>query len=149
MPFICKCQKIYKVNDKAFKFKLYFDSYKSSMDCGQIDRQIDRQINRFPIWIPYCNFHSPDLLDSLFLMLVFLLKCICLHWKIQIMWLSQFPLTFNQTQNWMPHFIAQLMIILMMIWTVFVIICEVFHEKLSFNSVLLLLLVNFVSGFKL
>ena len=24
---------IYKVNDKAFKFKLYFDYYKSSMDC--------------------------------------------------------------------------------------------------------------------
>ena len=33
MPFICKCQKIYKVNDKTFKFKLYFDSYKSSTDC--------------------------------------------------------------------------------------------------------------------
>ena len=31
MPFICKCQKIY--NDKTFKFELYFDSYKSSMDC--------------------------------------------------------------------------------------------------------------------
>ena len=33
MPFICKCQKVYKVNDKTFKFKLYFDSYKSSTDC--------------------------------------------------------------------------------------------------------------------
>ena len=33
MPFICKCQKIYKVNDKTFKIDLYFDSYKSSMDC--------------------------------------------------------------------------------------------------------------------
>ena len=31
MHFICKCQKIYKINDKAFKFKLYFDSYKSSI----------------------------------------------------------------------------------------------------------------------
>ena len=33
MPFICKCQKKYKVNDKTFKFKLYFDSYKSFTDC--------------------------------------------------------------------------------------------------------------------
>ena len=33
MPFICKCQKIHKVNDKTFKIQLYFDSYKSSMDC--------------------------------------------------------------------------------------------------------------------
>ena len=24
MPFICKCQKINKVNDKTFKFKLYY-----------------------------------------------------------------------------------------------------------------------------
>ena len=33
MLFICKYQKIYKVNDKKFKFKLYFDTYKSSTDC--------------------------------------------------------------------------------------------------------------------
>ena len=33
MPFICRCQKIYKVNDKTFEIKLYFDSYKSSKDC--------------------------------------------------------------------------------------------------------------------
>ena len=32
MSFICKCQKMYKVNDKTFKFKLYFDSYKFSSD---------------------------------------------------------------------------------------------------------------------
>ena len=30
MPFICKCQKVYK--DKTFKFELYFDSNKSSTD---------------------------------------------------------------------------------------------------------------------
>ena len=33
MSFICKCQKICKVNDMTFKFKLYFASYKSSTDC--------------------------------------------------------------------------------------------------------------------
>ena len=32
MPFICRCQKTYKINDETFKFKLYFDSYKST-DC--------------------------------------------------------------------------------------------------------------------
>ena len=32
MPFICKCQKIYKVNDETFKIQLYFDSYKFSRD---------------------------------------------------------------------------------------------------------------------
>ena len=34
MPFICKCQKIYKVNDKTFKIKLYFDSLRTH--CGLI-----------------------------------------------------------------------------------------------------------------
>ena len=38
MPLICKCQKIYKVNDKTFKFKLYFDSYKFSVRCQRNKR---------------------------------------------------------------------------------------------------------------
>ena len=33
MSFICKCQKLYKVNDKTFNIKLHFNSYKSSRDC--------------------------------------------------------------------------------------------------------------------
>ena len=37
----------------------------------------------------------------------------------------------------------------MVIGTVFVIILEMFHERISLNSVLLLLLINFVSGFRL
>ena len=40
------------------------------------------------------------------------------------------------------------MTIFLLIWTVFVIISEMFHAMISLNSVLLLL-VNFVSGFTL
>ena len=49
----------------------------------------------------------------------------------------------------MPYFIALLMTILMLIGMVFNIIWETFHGSISLNSVLLLLLVNFVSGFRL
>ena len=44
-----------------------------------------------------------------------------LHSKILIMLLSQFPLTFQQIQNRMPCFIAQLMAILVLIGIIFVI----------------------------
>ena len=40
------------------------------------------------------------------------------------------------------------MTILGLIGMVFVIICEIFHGRISLNSVVLLLLVNFVSGFR-
>ena len=48
----------------------------------------------------------------------------------------------------MPHFIVELMSILVLIGMVFVIIGEMFHGRISLNSVLLLLLVNFVSEFR-
>ena len=41
------------------------------------------------------------------------------------------------------------MTILMLIGTVFVIIPEMFHRRISINLMLLLLLVNFVNGFRL
>ena len=41
------------------------------------------------------------------------------------------------------------MTILVLIGMVFVIICEMFNGRISLNSVLLLLLVNFVCGLKL
>ena len=37
---------------------------------------------------------------------VFVLQWLSLHWEILIMLLSQFPLTFHQIRNRMPHFIA-------------------------------------------
>ena len=38
--------------------------------------------------------------------LVFVLQWLSLHWEFLIMLLSQFPLTFHQIHNRMPHFIA-------------------------------------------
>ena len=49
----------------------------------------------------------------------------------------------------MPCFIAQLMAILVLIEMVFMIISEMLCGRISLNSMLLLLLVNFVSGFRL
>ena len=79
----------------------------------------------------------------------FVLQWIFFHWEILIILLSQFPLTFQLIYNRIPRFIAQLMTILVLIGMVFVIIWEIFHERISLYSVLKLLLVNFVSGFRL
>ena len=49
----------------------------------------------------------------------------------------------------MPCFIAQLMAILVLIEMVFMNISEMLCGRMSLNSMLLLLLVNFVSGFRL
>ena len=86
---------------------------------------------------------------SLFLMmLLFVLQWLFRHWEILIM-LSQFPLTFHQTQSRVPHFIAQLVAILEGTGAVFGIIQEMSHGRISLNSVLLVLLKNFVSGLTL
>ena len=79
------------------------------------------------------------------LMLVFILQWLSFHWEILIMLSPQFPLTFHYIYNEMPRFIALLLAILVLIETVYLIIFEIFHEKISLNSVLMLLLVNFVS----
>ena len=83
------------------------------------------------------------------LTLVFVLQLLSLHLKILTMLLSQFPLTSHHIHNEMPHFIALLMTILMLIGMVFVIIWEMLHVRVSLNSVLLLLAMNFASGFRL
>ena len=61
----------------------------------------------------------------------------------------QFPLTFLQAQKRMPLFTAQLTTILMLIGTVFMIILEMFHGRISLNLVLLLQQLNFVSESRL
>ena len=81
-----------------------------------------------------------------FLALVSVLQWLSLHWKSLIMLLSQFPLTFHQLHNKMSNFITQLMAIIMLIGMVFMIIWEMFHGRISLSSVLLQLLVNFLSG---
>ena len=65
------------------------------------------------------------------------------------MFLSQFPWTFHHIHNGMPCFIELLMTIIELIGMVFAIIWEMFYGKISFNPVLLPLLANFVSGFRL
>ena len=83
------------------------------------------------------------------LTLVFVLQWLSLHWEILIMLLSQFTLTFQQTQNWMHNFISEHITILKLIETVIKIIWEMFHGKISLNLVLLVLILNFVYGFRL
>ena len=108
------------------------------------------QMVNFPTCIPDCDSHSSAVLD-LFISsdaIAFVLHWLSLHWEILIM-LSQFPMTFQLIRNRMPHFIALLMSILVLIGMVFVIISEMLHGMIYLNLVLLLLLVNFVSGVRL
>ena len=98
------------------------------------------------------GFLTLTLTVLLFSISFFLLTLVWLsfHWENLIMLLSQFPLTFQQTQNRMPCVISYLMNILVLTTgTVFVIIWEMFHGEIFLNSVLLLLLVNSVSRFRL
>ena len=103
----------------------------------------------FPTRVPGCDSLSSTRLDLFLLMLVFVIQWLSLHYEILILLLSQFPLIFLQLQEGMPYFIAQLIVILVLIVTVFVTIWEIFHEMISLNSVLLLLVLNFVSGSRL
>ena len=77
------------------------------------------------------------------LTLVFVLQWLSLHWEILVIFLSQFSLSFHHIHNGMPHFVAYLMTILVLIEMVFVITWEMFHGRILLNSVLLLLLVKF------
>ena len=61
----------------------------------------------FPTRIPDCDTHIAAVLD-LFISseLVFVLQWLSLHWKILIILLCQFPLTFHQILNGMTCFTA-------------------------------------------
>ena len=119
--------------------------------CHNFSTSNDRtEMVNVPIWIPDCDSHSPALLD--FFLSSDTSICSTMAFpplEILIMLLSQFPLTFHHIHNRMPRFIALLMTILVLIGTVFVIILEMLYGRTSLNSVLLLLLVIFVSGFRL
>ena len=79
--------------------------------------------------------HSTALLDLFFLVtLVFVLQWLFPHLEILIMLLSQFPYTSNDIHNRMPRFIELLMTILLLVGTVFVIIWEMFHVRISLDS---------------
>ena len=83
------------------------------------------------------------------LILLFVVQWLFHHWEILIMFFCQFPLTFYHIHNGISCFIALLMSILVLIGMVFVIIWETFHGRMSLTSVLLLLVVNFFSVFRL
>ena len=63
-------------------------------------------------------------------MVVFVLQWLSLKWEIMIMFMSQFPLTLQLIQNGMPHFIARVMTILVLIGMVFMIIRDVPWEDI-------------------
>ena len=65
------------------------------------------------------------------------------------MLLSQIRLTFYDLYSGMPCFIALLMTIFVLFGMGFINIGEISHGRISLSSVLLLLLVSFVSWFKL
>ena len=94
----------------------------------------------FPTRIPNCGSHSPALLDFfLFSDAIICSPMAFLPLEIRIMLLSQFPLTFHHIHSRMSSAIA-----LLMTGTVYMIILEMFHGRISLNLVLLLLLVNSV-----
>ena len=65
------------------------------------------------------------------LMIVFVLQWLSLHWEILTMLLSQFPLTFQETQSSMTCLIAVVVTILVLIGIVFVIVCEMLRGTIS------------------
>ena len=81
---------------------------------------------------------------SFLLMLVFVLQWFFLYWEFLIMLLSQFPSTFHQIHNRMPHFIEQLMTILVLIGMVLVIIRDNIFKLTATSE-----FCEFVSGFRL
>ena len=108
------------------------------------------QMVNFPTRIPDWDSHSPDLLD------LFISSDASICFKMAFHRLGNFDhvvvsvsIDFPSYSQWDPHFIALLMTILLLIRMVCMIIWEMFHGRISVNSVLLLLLVNFVIGFRL
>ena len=73
------------------------------------------------------NFLISNDLTQMVRVLVCVLQWLPLYSKILIMMSFQFPMIFHQFNNRMPHFITQLMTILVLIGTVFMIIWEMRH----------------------
>ena len=114
-----------------------------------ISNDLTQMIN-FPTWLSNCDSLSPAIVDLFsMLLLVFFPQLLSFHWEILIMLLSQFPLTFHHIQNGMPHFITLLVTILVLMGQSSWSFEKMFHGRKSLNLVLLLLLVNVVSVFRL
>ena len=114
-----------------------------------ISNNLTQMVN-FPCQVSDCDSHSPALLDLFFFSDASICSAMAFlplgnsdHGVVTV------SLTFYHILNRMPHFSALLMTVLVLIETAFEIIWEMFHGRISLNLVLLLVLVNFVSGFRL
>ena len=120
---------------KSFWISLFHNTVsKTSKETnGWLKRNIIRIDNIFfPNQILDLDCHSPALLDLFFLLLlVFVTEWLSLLWEALIMLLSWFQLTFLQTQKGMPLLIVQLMVILVLTGTTFVIIWEIWEDILK------------------
>ena len=114
-----------------------------------ISNDLNQMVN-FLSQIPDCVFHSPCLLD------------LFLSSDTSICSMEAFPpsgnpdhvvdsvsIDFLSNSTRDAYFITYLLTILVLVGTVFMIIWEIFCGRVFLNSVLLLLLVHFVSGFRL
>ena len=97
------------------------------------------QMLNFLIRIPDCESHSVALLHLFISSGASICSTVAsFHWKIVVM------LLLLETRKWLTRFIAQLMTILVLIGTVFMIISEMFHGKKSLSLMLLLMVLNSV-----
>ena len=98
-----------------------------------ISNDLTQMVN-FPTRIPDCDSHSPALLD-LFLSsdasICFIMTFSLLENSDHV--LVSVSIDFQSYLQRMPHFIALFMTILMLIGTVFVIILEMFHGRISLS----------------
>ena len=112
------------------------------------------QLANFPTRILDCDSHSPGLLSF------FLSSDTSICSIMTFLWLGNFDHVVVSVSIDFPSYLQQdtlfhrivyfiALTILVLIEMVFVIIWEIIHGKISLNSVLLLLLVNFVSGYRL
>ena len=108
------------------------------------------QIVNFHIQISDCDFHSPDLLDFFLSSDASVCSTIAfppLGKSDHVVVSVSIDIQINSKQDTPFHRVAYDYLVL--IGMVFVIILEMFHGTISLNSLLLLLLVNLVSGFRL
>ena len=110
----------------------------------------------FPTWISDFDYHSPVLLDlficsdpSICSTVAFPPLANSNHVIVSVY--IDFPsiLKEDPPEKRTHFFTAQLLVILVVIWVVFVVIYKIFHWKISLNLVLLLLMLNFLNGFRL
>ena len=119
----------------------------SSVIIFSISNNLTPMVN-LPTRITDCDSHSPAFLD------LFLSSdtSICSAMAFPLFGNSDHivsvPFSFHYIRNRMPGFITLFMTILVLNGMVFQIIWEMLHGRISLNSVLLLL-VNFLSGFRL